>query len=98
MTVVQRTFDRIQTPPVSQSLVGAVRVIDVSAVVGGVALPSVQHWTKNEVAYSAGTTLEIVCKADPNNDLMIHSQEKIPMPVVLATQLHVNGKTGLGGE
>lgn len=97
MSVIVHTFKRKPTALI-ESLIGAVRNIDCELKVGGVEIPRVQMWRKNEVAYSAGSTLEVTCPASLDYDLMVASQQTKPLPVVLDTIMSINGQAGKGAE
>ena len=93
MAVIQREMPRKVT--VNPDLgVGAVRNVGHKLLIGGLPVPGLLRWSKNEMTYSAGSSAELTLRGElvENQEWLSVSQNVLPLPVVLTTDLVVNGK------
>lgn len=93
MAVVQREMPRkVNANP--DLGVGNVRNVGHTLLIGGLKVPGLLQWSKNELAYSAGSSVTLSLRGElvDNQEWLSVSQEVLPLPVVLTTDLAVDGK------
>lgn len=96
MALTAKTFPRRPTPnPDSSGLnmhgVGVAREVSFKALLGGVEIPGLKSFTKDEAPYSAGSSLSMVFHMDDSFDVHLISQEVLPLTARLETTVKING-------
>ena len=88
--VTNRTMPR-KSPKDIPDGVGSVRVIRHKVTLGGVEIDTVKRWSKEELAYSAGSNAAVTFKIEETDWLAV-AQKVVPLPLVIRTTLMVDGQ------